>query len=44
MSQDDSTLFQTLRTELFTAVVGDIMDQLGYYKPVPATANPAAAR
>lgn len=30
MSQNDSTFFKTIREELFTAVVGDIMDQLGY--------------
>ena len=30
MHQDDTTLFQTCREELFTAVVGDIMDQLGH--------------
>ena len=30
MSQNDSSLFKTIREELFTAVVGDIMDQLGH--------------
>lgn len=30
MPQNDSTLFKTVREELFTAVVGDIMDILGY--------------
>ncbi len=27
---DDKTLFETMRTELFTAVVGDVLDKLGY--------------
>ena len=27
---DDKTLFETMRTELFTAVVGDVLDRLGY--------------
>lgn len=29
---DDATLFQVLRTELFTAVVGDVLDQLGHLR------------
>lgn len=29
--QSDSELFQLLRERLFTAVVGDILDRLGYY-------------
>lgn len=27
---DDKTLFETMRRELFTAVVGDVLDRLGY--------------
>lgn len=30
--QSDSELFQLLRERLFTAVVGDILDRLGYYR------------
>lgn len=30
MSQNDTALFKTIREELFTAVVGDVMDILGY--------------
>ena len=26
----DATLFETIRTELFTAVVGDVLDVMGY--------------
>ena len=26
---DDETLFETLRTRLFTAVLGDVLDQMG---------------
>jgi 4-hydroxy-4-methyl-2-oxoglutarate aldolase len=30
--QSDSELFQLLRERLFTAVIGDILDRLGYYQ------------
>ena len=30
MSLDDKVLFETIRKELFTAVVGDVLDRLGY--------------
>jgi hypothetical protein len=28
---NDKKLFETIRKELFTAVIGDIMDKMGYF-------------
>ncbi len=47
---DDKTLFETIRTRLFTAVVGDVLDKMGhrkqflppYLRPLSAASRPRA--
>ena len=41
---DDKELVSLIKGELYTAVVGDIMDKMGYTPSIPAASYSSASR